>query len=253
MARSNVVWLRRVALSFAIAAALGLLVGRGLVVRDVQVVGAEAGDERMIADAAGIKAGDRLLLLDWQAAERGISALGRYRLEAGETTLTGRATLHVAERASAAMLSCGNGMAVVDGDMHLIELRQDAPDRDVLFISGMEVGLNGLGERVSGDAAQLEACRAVLAAAEESGAGGFISEVNVADAANISLVAGTGTRVLLGNTDRLRDKLSLARAAVRDIERRGEGGGVLDVIGAAHADYRPAGLAMQAEPVSTDL
>ncbi len=253
MDRGKVAWLRRMALVCAALAALGMLMGRWLLVRDVQVLGAEREDVQAILSAAGMKAGDSLLSLDWQAAERGISALGSYQLEEGRATLAGRLNLCVRRRESTAMLPIGRSMAVVDADMRVIELRQDAPDRDVILISGMEAGFAGLGEQVSGDAARLEACMAVLAAADACGAKGFISEVNVADAGNIHMIAGSGMRILLGDAGSLADKLSLARAAVQDIQRRGEGGGVLDVAGVSHADYRPAGLRMQAEPVSTDL
>lgn len=253
MGRSKKVWLRRAALVCAAVAALGMLMYRSLLVRDIELVGAEKEDEQAILSAAGIEAGDLLFTLDWQAAERGISALGKYRLEEGRATLTGRLRLCVRRRESAAMLPIGGSMAVVDADMRVIELRQDAPDRDLLFISGLEAGFCGLGERVGGDAARLEACMAVLAAADACAAESFISEVNMADAGNIHMIEGSGMRILLGDTGSLADKLSLACAAVQDIKRRGEGGGVLDVAGVSHADYRPAGLAMQAEPVSTEL
>lgn len=253
MGRSKVVWLRRAALACMAVAALGMLLSRWLLVRDIELVGAEKGDEQAILSACGMEAGDSLLRLDWQAAEQGISALGSYALEEGRATLTGRLRLCVRRRESAAMLPIAGSMAVVDEDMRVIELRQDAPDRDVLLINGMDASFASLGEVIGGDQAQVEACRAVLAAAQACGAAGFISEVNVADTGNIQMIAGSGMRILLGDAGKLADKLSLAHAAMQDIHRRGEGGGVLDVAGVSHADYQPANPAMQAEPVSAEL
>lgn len=246
-------WMRRTAGICAGLAALALL-GCGLArVREVRVIGAEGEAARQVTEASGIEPGDRLLGLDWRRAEDGINALGCYAFERGSATIMGRTVLEVRARESAAMLPYGSGVIVVDGDMYVMELRQDAPDRDAIFISGAEVASARAGEVPEMEAERLAACRAALHAVEACGARGFVSEINLMDTENMELISVSGARVLLGDGSALEEKLLLARAAMQDIERRGEGGGTLDVAGRIHADYRPAAGPAREEALSGNL
>lgn len=246
-------WMRRTAGICAGFAALALL-GCGLArVREVRVIGAVGESARQVMEASGMELGDWLLNLDWKRAENGINALGGYAFERGSATIMGRAVLEVRARESAAMLAYGSGVIVVDGDMYVMELRQDAPDRDAIFISGVEIACAQAGEVPEMEADQLAACRAALHAVEACGARGFVSEINLSDAENMELISASGARVLLGDGGALEEKLTLARAAMQDIERRGEGGGTLDVAGRIHADYRPAAGYAREEALSGNL
>lgn len=228
--------LRMIAITIAVIALLVLLRTQLFALRCVEVTG---GDAQTVCAASGAEAGAFLLALDKDALRAGVDSLGTLKLEDISIRLPGILRLRVQERERAAMLLCGEGIAVLDWECTVVELLDEAPDRDMLYLSGIEIEGAEPGKRIPAGEKGLFLCCAVLSAVRESGAGAYISEIDFSSAEQLTVIACDGTRVLLGDGTELTRKLIRMRAAVQDLLLRGEGGGTLDVSLAGRADYKP--------------
>lgn len=231
-------WLRMLAAVAAAAAILLMLQMHVLSLRSVEVSG---GDAQTVIAASGVKMGTFLLTIDEEKLRTGVNSLGALELERAEIHLPGVLRLRVRERERAAMLLCGERIAVVDWGGAVVELLDEAPDRDMIYLSGIEARSAVPGRIVDiGDEAALDLCRAALAAVRQSGAGAYISEIHFADGAQLVLITRGAARALLGDGENLPQKLSWMCAAAQDLLLRGERGGTLDLSIPGRADYRPA-------------
>ena len=59
----------------------------------------------------------------------------------------------------------------------------------------------------------------------------------MSDVDNLRLITRTGIQVDLGDAENMDNKIAWMKGAVSDLERRGEGGGTLDVRSGSKADY----------------
>lgn len=231
--------LLRILAAVAVAAVILLMLQTHVLsLRSVEVSG---GDAQAVIAASDAKPGTFLLTLDEEKLRAGVNSLGTLELEQAEIHLPGVLRLRVRERERAAMLLCGERIAVVDWGGAVVELLDEAPDRDMIYLSGIEARSAVPGRIVDiGDEAALDLCRAALAAVRQSGAGAYISEIHFADGAQLALITRDAARALLGDGENLQQKLSWMRAAAQDLLLRGESGGTLDLSIPGRADYRPA-------------
>ena len=230
-----------IAALLALIALAALAYTRLLVVRRVEVTGA-GGMEDTVIRASGIEFGTSIFSVDESAVRDGVNALGIVALEKVELHFPDRIAISIRERSREAMLLWEEKIVILDGEAVVVEVLDEVPDRDLLYISGMEVFGAEPGRSVEAAAERLEACRALLGAVNGCGAGAYLSELNLEDAENLRLITRMGTAVELGSPENLEEKIAWIKAVVQDLERRGETAGVLDVSGAGRADYRPAGF-----------
>lgn len=225
------------ALLAVIAGTAALLLTQLFVVRGVEVEGAYGLRIREIISASGISEGESIFAVDADAVGENIDALGTHAFAGLELELPDGVRITVRERSREAMIACGEGFAVVDGDAAAIAFCADVPDEDLVYISGAAAQEAKPGAAVLQDG-RLDACRAVLGALSGCGADAYVSELNLADLQNLRLITRGGVSVLLGDAENMEEKIAWMKAAVQDIERRGEAGGELDVSGGGFAVYR---------------
>lgn len=225
-------------------AALVLLLGLffwlwscAFVLRSVVVQGGSL-DVEMVVAAAGIAQGESVFRLNEAEVRSGIDALGTVCLEEYELRLPDKLVLRVRDREPAAMLPHDGKLLLIDGDGYSIELVEDAPDTDLLYLSGVEVADFYAGQVVEDGEGRMALCRRIVAALEEMHAAMYVSEINLRDPSAPRIITRSGILAEL-DAGALEAELQLMKAAVADLEARGAYGGRLRVESGSRADYSP--------------
>ena len=208
------------------------------VLRSVVVQGGSVDAETVIA-AAGVAKGESVFSLDEAEVRANIDALGTVCLEEYRLKLPDRLLLRVRDREAAAMLPYDGKLMLIDGDGHAISLAEDAPDTDLLYLSGVEVADFYAGQVVEDGEGRMALCRRIVAALDEMHAAMYVSEIDLSDASAPRIITRSGILAEL-DADALEAELHLMKAAVADLEARGACGGCLRVENGSRADYTPA-------------
>ena len=224
-------------------AAMAALVAQSyiFVVREVYVMGDGDYVAEDVIRTARIRIGGSIFNVDGETAAARVNATGRLCLEDMEIRYPSTLILHVRERQPAAMTIYMSKLRILDAEGFVIEEREDAPDRDLLYINGLEILDARIGEPLRAASGQMDAYRTVVGEVLAQGAGGYISEIDLGDCADIRVMSRTGVEVKLGDEARMADKIAWMRSALADLQHRGEGGGALDVSSGTKADYSRAG------------
>ena len=207
------------------------------VLRSVVVQGGSLDAETIIA-AAGVARGESVFSLDEAAVRSGVDALGTVCLEEYELRLPDKLVLRVRDREPAAMLPHDEKLLLIDGDGYSIELVEDAPDTDLLYLSGVEVADFYTGQVVEDGEGRMALCRRIVAALDEMHAAMYVSEIDLRDPSAPRIITRSGILAEL-DADALEAELGLMKAAVADLEARGARGGRLCIESGSRADYSP--------------
>ena len=207
------------------------------VLRSVVVQGSSLDAETVIA-AAGVVKGESVFALDEGEIRGNIDALGTVCLEEYRLKLPDRLLLRVRDREAAAMLPYDGKLILIDGDGYAISLAEDAPDTDLLYLSGVEVADFYAGQVVEDGEGRMALCRRIVAALEEMHAAMYVSEIDLSDASAPRIITRSGILAEL-DTGALEAELGIMKAAVADLEARGACGGRLRVESGSRADYSP--------------
>ncbi|MDO5322985.1 MAG: hypothetical protein Q4G06_03140 [Clostridia bacterium] len=207
------------------------------VLRSVAVQGGSLDAETIIA-AAGVAQGESVFLLDEAAVRSGVDALGTVCLEEYQLRLPDKLLLRVRDREPAAMLSFDGKLLLIDGDGFAMELTEDAPDTDLLYLSGVEIPDFYAGQAVEDGEGRMALCRRIYAALNEMHAAMYVSEIDLRDSTAPCIITRSGILVEL-DADALEAELHLMKAAVADLEAQGACGGRLHVESGSRADYSP--------------
>ena len=207
------------------------------VLRSVVVQGGSLDSEKIVA-AAGVTQGQSVFALDEGEIRENIDALGTVCLEEYELRLPDKLVLRVRDREPAAMLPHDEKLLLIDGGGCAIELTEDAPDTDLLYLSGVEVADFYAGQVVEDGEGRMALCRRIVAALEEMHAAMYVSEINLRDPSAPRIITRSGILAEL-DADALEAELQLMKAAVADLEARGARGGRLRVESGSRADYSP--------------
>ena len=208
------------------------------VLRSVVVQGGSLDSEKIVA-AAGVTQGQSVFALDEGEIRENIDALGTVCLEEYELRLPDKLLLRVRDREPAAMLPYDGKLLLIDGGGCAIELTEDAPDTDLLYLSGVEVADFYAGQVVEDGEGRMALCRRIVAALEEMHAAMYVSEIDLRDPSAPRIITRSGILAEL-DADALEAELHLMKAAVADLEARGACGGCLRVESGSRADYSPA-------------
>lgn len=211
------------------------------VLRSVVVQGSSLDAETVMA-AAGVTKGESVFALDEGEIRGNIDALGTVCLVEYQLRLPDKLVLRVRDREAAAMLPYDGKLLLIDGDGYAISLAEDAPDTDLLYLSGVEVADFYAGQVVEDGEGRMALCRRIVAALEEMHAAMYVSEIDLSDASAPRIITRSGILAEL-DTDGLEAELALMKAAVADLEARGACGGRLRIESCSRADYTPAAAA----------
>ena len=207
------------------------------VLRSVVVQGGSLDSEKIVA-AAGVTQGQSVFALDEGEIRENIDALGTVCLEEYELRLPDKLVLRVRDREPAAMLPYDGKLILIDGEGYAISLAEDAPDTDLLYLSGVEVADFYAGQVVEDGEGRMALCRRIVAALEEMHAAMYVSEIDLRDPSAPRIITRSGILAEL-DADALEAELGLMKAAVADLEARGARGGRLRVESDSRADYSP--------------
>lgn len=207
------------------------------VLRSVVVQGGSLDSEKIVA-AAGVTQGQSVFALDEGEIRENIDALGTVCLEEYQLRLPDKLVLRVRDREPAAMLPHDGKLLLIDGGGCAIELTEDAPDTDLLYLSGVEVADFYAGQVVEDGEGRMALCRRIVAALEEMHAAMYVSEIDLRDPSAPRIITRSGILAELA-ADALEAELQLMKAAVADLEARGARGGRLCIESGSRADYSP--------------
>lgn len=243
--RSALPWLA----SAAVLAALiwVLLANVVFVVRDVRVSGAGEVPEADVRRLSGIRLGTRMAALDAAEVRKDVESDGRIAFVGLEKQLPSRVVLTVRPRSMDALIMLGGKILVLDSDAYVISTVERLPEKTIPYVTGIKAAYYTVGRQLDVADGRCMAMKAVLEAMKDQGATGYVSELSVADTADLRAITRTGITVLLGDAEDMPAKVAWMAGALADLEARGESGGQLDVSSATKADYRPAAAGEPAE------
>ena len=207
------------------------------VLRSVVVQGGSLEAETIVA-AAGVMRGESVFLLDEAAVRSGVDALGTVCLEEYQLRLPDKLVLRVRDREPAAMLPYDGKLMLIDGEGYAISLAEDAPDTDLLYLSGVEILNFYAGRAVEDGAGRMALCRRIVAELDGLNAAMYVSEIDLSDAGAPRLITRSGILVELDAAE-LEGELRLMKAAVADLEAQNVSGGCLHIENGSRADYSP--------------
>ena len=216
-------------------------------VRTLTVDGSGDIDALEVARMSGIKVGARMQAIDVDRVRRGVENDGRLAFVSLKPALPGGMVLTVRRRATDALTMQAGKVLALDSDGYVIAAMDRMPDDTVPYVSGLRPNPYTVGRQMETIDGRVPAMTDILTALHESGATGYVAEINLSSLADIRIITRKGLTVLLGDRESLARKITWMAGAVADIEARGETGGQLDVSSGDKADYRPSGV-VQATP-----
>lgn len=220
-----------------LAAMTLVLLKEVLVLREISVRGNENLPAEAVIAASGLEPEQSMLRLNIDTVKYGINALGSHAFEEMQYRWPDAVELILRPRTAMAMARCCGGMAVLDAAGVVMEIAEEAPGCDLIYLSGLHPEEAFPGRILSMGEDQLSACMQLIPALAGQDALAWVSEIDLGDAADVRLILRDGTSVQLGGMEKLTEKIALLKASAQDLGRRGEGGGVLRFSGGCLADY----------------
>ena len=222
-----------------LALLLGMLMLAGLkhvfVLREISVEGNDGIPAEKAIAASGLEPGASMFRLNTGMVKDGISSLGSHALAEMRYDWPDGVILKLRRRTPIAMACCGDGIAILDGEGIVTELAEDVPDRDLAYISGVHPESAALGKLFPmGSGA--DKCKTLLDSLLQADALSYVSEIDLSAQRDARIILRTGCVAELDMDGSLPEKMAWMRDVVRDMERRGETGGLLRITDAGHAD-----------------
>lgn len=227
------------ALLVLLAIAAGLLWLKLFVVRNVVIEGATDISQEEIIRATKIVFGGSIAKVDAEKLRANLESTGVYSLDDVTVRYPNTVVLSVRQRTRDATVLNGGQYLVMDSDGYVIETSATLPEDGGVYVYGLGATAYRVGGRITAPEDRLLAMKRALDALREQNAMEYISDLDLSDTAQLWMTTRTGLRVNLGGTENMDDKILWMRAAVSDLEARGEIRGTLDVSNGERADYMP--------------
>lgn len=209
------------------------------VVRDVQVVGAGEVPEADVRHLSGIRLGSRISAVNEERVRLDVESDGRVAFVSLERRLPNRVVLTVRPRTADAVILLAGKILVLDSDGYVVDITDRLPDGNAVYVTGLKASYYTLGRQLDTADGRCGCMKAVLEALKANGATRYVSELSVADTADLRIITRTGMTVQLGDSLNMTAKIAWMAGALADLEARGETGGTLDVSSGTKADYMP--------------
>ena len=227
------------ALLVLLAIAAGLLWLKLFVVRNVVIEGATDISQEEIIRATKIVFGGSIAKVDAEKLRANLESTGVYSLDDVTVRYPNTVVLSVRQRTRDATVLNGGQYLVMDSDGYVIETSATLPEDGGVYVYVLGATAYRVGGRITAPEDRLLAMKRALDALREQNAMEYISDLDLSDTAQLWMTTRTGLRVNLGGTENMDDKILWMRAAVSDLEARGEIRGTLDVSNGERADYMP--------------
>ncbi|MGN0801997.1 MAG: cell division protein FtsQ/DivIB [Candidatus Faecivicinus sp.] len=227
------------ALLVLLAIAAGLLWLKLFVVRNVVIEGAADIPQEEIIRATKIAFGASIAKVDAEKLRANLESTGVYALDDVTVRYPNTVVLSVRQRTRDATVLNGGQYLVMDSDGYVIATSTTLPEDGGVYVYGLGATAYRIGGRIAAPEDRLLAMKRVLDALREQNAMEYVSDLDLSETAQLWMTTRTGLRVDLGGTENMDEKILWMRAAVIDLEARGEIRGTLDVSSGARADYMP--------------
>ena len=211
-----------------------------LVVRSVELEGSHSASYEEIIRTARVEFGTSIFRVDEDEIRSHLESGGKYSLAGMDKRYPSTVVLKIHERERAAMMLQAGKILVLDAEGHVIEALPQAPDMDLVYVSGAEPSSYRIGGVIPMSQPRIEGYVAVMQALAANGAQYYVSELKLDDAEHMKIITRTGIAVELGGKENMTQKIAWMKSAVADLEARREFGGTLDVSSGTKADYRRA-------------
>lgn len=211
-----------------------------LVVRSVELEGSHSASYEEIIRTARVEFGASIFRVDEDEIRSHLESGGKYSLAGMDKRYPSTVVLKIHERERAAMMLQAGKILVLDAEGHVIEALPQAPDMDLVYVSGAEPSSYRIGGVIPMSQPRIEGYVAVMQALAANGAQYYVSELKLDDAEHMKIITRTGIAVELGGKENMTQKIAWMKSAVADLEARREFGGTLDVSSGTKADYRRA-------------
>ncbi len=207
-------------------------------VREVVVEGCDQRDPLAVAELAGVDYEESIFKLRFREIRQRIDASPYFEVEQIGLLLPDRLRIQVHERAERAVIEFAGSFVVLDEEGFIVERRDVLGDTTVPVVTGMLVTNYSVGEQIeSEDPKQLSALQIILAELIEQDASHLISEINVSEVSDLSMVTTNGIRVKLGNFEDMDEKIRWLRATLPVLLSEGHEGGTLNLSTGKNASF----------------
>lgn len=209
-------------------------------VQSIEVQGNRFCTKEEVIASSGIMLGQNILTIKTDQVKAGINS-NRYLEFVGlwRNFFPSSVILTVSEHSPRAKMMW-MGMLIVVGDNGVVLERTSTIDMHlpVPEIIGMKVQSDLVGEPIDYSVpGQEEAINRILDALDMQGVTAAVTEINIASPDNLTLLTEYGIQVILGDDDRLDEKIALMRDALPKVQSYGAGG-ILNVSSGQNADYQ---------------
>ncbi len=225
------------------AGILAVILMRGVfVLKNVIIEGTTSFSDNDIIRLGKFEFGQSIGKINADRVRENLESSGKLAVDSVTVEKPSTVRISVHERTGIALVLNGGRILLLDANGYVMESLTEAPDSGI-YVSGLEATSYKIGKQISAPAKKISAMQTMLEAIQSMNAQEYVSEINLNDLLQISVIARNGTIVKFGDVENMNDKVRWMRSAVADLENRGERGGTLDVSSATRADYQPSGSA----------
>lgn len=225
----------------ALIGILGFLGYQFIRADEIEVRGAESFDAPYVVALSGIRSGTHIFRVDKRAAAVGIAQDPHLVLENIEYAFPNKITLVVSERKEAACFEFMGTYVITDySGIILGHVESSEQPQHLPVIRGINVTEFALGAKIRTDDTFKQNIMTILL--ENTTAyqlTDLVREVDLTDTNNITLGLSNGMRVVFGQADQMEEKLAWLQNILKELEKQGKTGGVIDLSSVQMPTYLP--------------
>ncbi len=208
---------------------------------EIEVRGAESFDAPYVIALSGIRSGTHIFRVDKRAAAAGIAQDPHLVLQNIEYAFPNKITLVVSERKEAACFEFMGTYVITDySGIILGHVESSEQPQHLPVIRGINVTEFALGAKIRTDDTFKQNIMTILL--ENTTAyqlTDLVREVDLTDTNNITLGLSNGMRVVFGQADQMEEKLAWLQNILKELEKQGKTGGVIDLSSVQMPTYLP--------------
>lgn len=208
---------------------------------EIKVTGSSTKSHSEIAGLSGLRLGMNILSVDKKEIQRNFSMDSSVELLDVHIEMPDTVIIEIRERVVHAAVNCAGVILLIDSDGYVLQRLSSMPQNERYpLVSGMDVRVSAHAKIIeSGTDGQLTAMKRVLTELYDTHTQTMISELNIADPDNIYLISQSGIQILLGDDERLDEKLAWTQAVIDSLTTEGVMSGVVDVSSGSNAVFSP--------------
>lgn len=217
----------------------------------VVVTGCQKRDPNEVVAMTGLQYGQSMFSLDMDGVTTAVETNPYFRVEKVKRMFPDGLLIQVHERQTQAVIYYMGAIICMDETGMILEVRQTLGDLQCPLITGFRLSTYQVGQTVQSTVPeQVEVMEDLLEELIRQDAEAILSEINLNDLGNISMVTAEGYRVEFGDTTNMEKKIQWLRAIVPTIVQEGYGAGTIQVAAGNSASFLPDGVQSYVPPGS---